>query len=371
MIKNNLISFSLCISILFLACGSEAGKAENAILTGKISGMTTNELYLIDLLNPKAGAVDTAIIQGDGTFAFDFQPSVKGFFRVTLSQNFALILPLGKGETVEINGDINQLSTLEISGTDDAIQMKKLNDFLAQNFQESQGLEQEFQQYANSPKKDSILSVFRARYQKIESSKVEKLKELIDKDPSLFANLAVIEQMPPSETEYYKKVDEALAKNYSNSPFYSNFHSKVIEISRFSVGSEVPEINLPDPNGNLVPLSSLRGKVVLIDFWASWCKPCRRENPNVVAAYQQFKDKGFTVYGVSLDRAKEAWVNAIAQDQLTWTQVSDLKFWQSEAAKDYGVSSIPFALLIDAEGKVLGKNLRGSALQQKLAEVLN
>ena len=162
-----------------------------------------------------------------------------------------------------------------------------------------------------------------------------------------------------------------MAKKYSDSPFFTNFHTKAVALSKFAVGSEVPEINLPDPNGNLVALSSLRGKVVLIDFWASWCKPCRRENPNVVAAYQQYKDKGFTVFGVSLDRAKDAWVNAIAQDNLTWTHVSDLKFWQSVAARDYGVSSIPFAVLIDAEGKVIGKNLRGPALQQKLAEVLN
>ena len=126
---------------------------------------------------------------------------------------------------------------------------------------------------------------------------------------------------------------------------------------------------MPDTTGKIVKLSSMRGKYVLVDFWAKWCGPCRGENPNVVRVYNKYKDKGFTVYGVSLDRNKEDWLKAIHEDNLTWTHVSDLKFWQSEAAKIYSINAIPFSVLLDPNGVIIAKNLRDLALEAKLAEI--
>jgi len=139
------------------------------------------------------------------------------------------------------------------------------------------------------------------------------------------------------------------------------------------VGKQAPEISLPDTEGRTVKLSSFRGKYVLVDFWASWCGPCRRENPNVVQAFNQFKNKNFTILGVSLDRPgqKENWLKAIKEDNLTWTHISDLKFWQSEVVPVYQVGSIPFNVLVDPDGKVVAENLRGNALEQKLHELFN
>lgn len=192
------------------------------------------------------------------------------------------------------------------------------------------------------------------------------MKQQADFDPESFRE-GMAQAMNGGELEMSEADVKALLVAFQNEMRSKQMAAQ--QRGNFAPGMAAPEISLPDPDGNLVSLSGLKGKYVLIDFWASWCKPCRLENPNVVRVYNTYKDKGFEILGVSLDRTKDAWVKAIDQDGLGWLHVSDLRFWNSAAAQTYKVSSIPYTVLVDPDGKILAERLRGPSLEAKLKEI--
>lgn len=200
----------------------------------------------------------------------------------------------------------------------------------------------------------------------------ERIKNLLLENKDELAVLMFVDYFPrDNNVELHNEIVTALHKKYPDNQIVNDRY-KVMQSpsTSTSIGATAPELAFPNPDGTIMKLSDLRGKVVLIDFWASWCGPCRRENPNVVSVYNKYKDKGFEIYSVSLDRDKNSWIKAIETDNLVWkNHVSDLKYWSSDAAKLYGVNSIPATFLIDKDGKIIGKNLRGEQLSNALKKI--
>jgi thiol-disulfide isomerase/thioredoxin len=251
---------------------------------------------------------------------------------------------------------------------------------------ELQAANEEFYRRQNAGQSQDSLQKFAMQIQMAGQAFESTLKSRVTASKEPFVSLYYVSFLPMNK--YPKEngdVIKLMEKSYPNSEYTKEMKSAYAQIemqakaaemkqkaeSATAIGSTAIDLDYPSPSGKNIKLSSLRGKVVLLDFWASWCGPCRRENPSVVAAYNKYKDKGFTVYSVSLDQDKARWTSAIAQDGLLWeNHVSDLKGWSAEPAAKYGVQSIPAQFLLDKDGKIIAKNLRGEELDRKLEEVL-
>ena len=211
------------------------------------------------------------------------------------------------------------------------------------------------------------------RYQAIDAEKTAAYKSFIKSNPNSIISVVALTQFGGSMPDYevVSPLYNAFSVDVKNSTVGKAYAQKLDILKQTIVGAIAPDFTQNDPEGKPITMSSFKGKYLLIDFWASWCGPCRAENPNVVKAYAKYHDKGFEILGVSLDndKGRDNWLKAIKGDGLVWSQVSDLKYWSNEVAKKYGISSIPQNFLLDPTGKIVGKNLRGEALVKKLAEI--
>ncbi len=376
------------VAALFIqACNSNPNEFS---IKGNYQNANNKKVILMQLKTGEMKKIDSVKLDSEGKFHFTGYTNIPAFFVVQAEKNKTITLLVRPGDNISLTANMNQFSSsYDIEGSEDSRKIMKLRKNLEGNIAKLDSLGRLYKENPNNENSRKL----RARLNKVSKDIVQKqkeyTKEFIDNNlGSMVSLMALYQQIgprsyvldPKKDFEYFEKVDSSLMSQYPNSGPVKSLHSQVEQMrkqreaekknaKRLSIGQKAPEIALPNPEGDTIALSSLRGNYVLLDFWASWCKPCRVENPNLVKAYNKYSDQGFEIYQVSLDKKRSAWEKAIKKDELTWTHVSDLKFWNSSAAKTYNIRSIPANFLLNRKGEIIGKDLRGEALQKKLHEL--
>ncbi|HOK26546.1 MAG TPA: TlpA disulfide reductase family protein [Bacteroidales bacterium] len=375
----------LILVVLFSGCSNNS-----VTISGKLENAPEGEyLYLAEIKETAVENVDSVKLEKNGNFSFKREIDIPAFYLLKQSNGNFFTLLAGPGEKIEVKAVYNRLNEpVSVKGSEGTDKLLEYNKVLKSTTEKLRNLSEIYRENASSPDLPKVVETIDSTARVYLSEINSYTKKFIDDNTgSLVTLIALYQQVAPrayvldpvKDINYFIKVDSVLYRRYPASGPVRALHEQVAALvegvtssggTLLTPGNEAPDFTLPSPDGQMISLSSTRGKVVLLDFWAAWCGPCRLENPNLVRAYEKYHNKGFEIFQVSLDRTREAWLKGIEEDKLgKWIHVSDLKYWESSVVSLYHIEQIPNNYLLDRDGKIIAVNLRGEDLQSKLAEI--
>ena len=366
MIMRKNLGIVIVLALFAVSCA----KKEGVTISGNYENPVEDQLVKIELImNNELTVIDSFQLAPTGVYERTIRVNEPSFYRLNFYDRHVTNMILSDSDIQLVKDENDPRGGYKVAGSKDMDYIYELTT-LKQDFEKKvQALNDEFMKARNN-QDQSALEDIRIRFMQMKAINDKQIKSAILKmDGSIAGMLATSFIDEENEFAFLDSLVQKYQQELPNSSYTKELAEKVESYRKLAIGSPAPELALPNPEGEIVSLSSFKGKYVMIDFWAAWCRPCRMENPNVVKMYNTYNEKGFEILGVSLDRKKESWVQAIAEDQLTWTQVSDLKYFESEAAQLYKINSIPATYLIGPDGTIVAKNLRGAELEAKLKEI--
>ena len=361
---------NILIIILAFTGLFSCAKPDGFVIKGQIKGKESGEVKLMKYADGKWVAEDSAKIE-KGKFVLKGKTALPELRLISMGTQTPIAQFFAENGSITVDANIDSLAQTVVKGSKSNDEFTVLTKEIQNIAKETQGLQQRYTEAMQSGN-DEGMKKAQIDYEAMMGNQKVYAKNFIREHPkSSVSPLVVLMQFAQEISAHDIDTLVAFLDPTVRTSVYVTELKKLADKMRITeVGAIAPDFTLNTPEGTPFTLSSLRGKIVLIDFWASWCVPCRKENPNVVAVFSKYKDKGFDILGVSLDREKDPWIKAISDDQLAWHQVWDLKSGQNEVAVKYNVQAIPLSLLLDKEGKIIAKNLRGEDLAKKLAVLL-
>ncbi len=357
-------------SVIFLSCSKSKDNAV-FVIEGKVENPEENFIYIQETTDNKIVKIDSVKPQGK-SFQFKIASKENTFYQINFFGKQYGLFVAGPGDELKIEAEGNRANgNYKVTGNNDN-DILMIADAKVKTYQESvAALRSQFEQKASIG--DTVgQGIIFSQFEQLTNLHIKNCKKLIDSAGTSIVSISLATNFlnVNEHFDYMDSLAQKMTKALPNSKYTIKFAEIINKKKNIEIGKHAPDFELASSDGQFIKLSSLKGKIVVLDFWASWCGPCRAENPNVVKMYSKYKPKGLEILGVSLDNDKIDWMEAIKKDRLSWLHVSDLKGWESDVARLYQVEGIPATFILDKEGKIVAKNLRGAELEAKVAALL-